>query len=86
MHDDALWLMHGVQGVTDDTAGSSESGFTFNDVMTMLIVDIFVYAVLAWYATNVRSCNVLVHMNMVYRCGVYVANICHTLARPAGLP
>ncbi|CAN0530043.1 unnamed protein product, partial [Ectocarpus sp. 8 AP-2014] len=32
---------------------SSESGFTFNDVITMLIVDVFVYAVLAWYATNV---------------------------------
>ncbi|CAM9259808.1 unnamed protein product [Ectocarpus sp. 4 AP-2014] len=40
-------------GVTSETAGSSESGFTFNDVITMLIVDVFVYAVLAWYATNV---------------------------------
>lgn len=42
------------QGVTNETAGSSETGFTFNDVITMLIIDIFVYAVLAWYATNVR--------------------------------
>ncbi|CAN0348380.1 unnamed protein product [Pylaiella littoralis] len=40
-------------GVTTETAGSSETGFTFNDVIFMLIVDIFVYAVLAWYATNV---------------------------------
>lgn len=44
-----------LQGVTSETAGSSESGFTFNNVITMLIVDIFVYAVLAWYATNVRN-------------------------------
>jgi len=43
------------QGVTSETAGSSETGFSFNDVIAMLIVDIFVYAVLAWYLTNVRS-------------------------------
>ncbi len=42
------------QGVTSETAGSSETGFAFNDVIAMLIVDVFVYAVLAWYATNVR--------------------------------
>lgn len=52
MHDyDALML----QGVTTETAGSSESGFTFNDVILMLILDIFIYGVIAWYATNVRN-------------------------------
>lgn len=44
-----------MQGVTNETAGSSESGFSFNDVMTMLILDVFIYAVLSWYATNVSG-------------------------------
>lgn len=43
------------QGVTSETAGSSDSGFTFNDVILMMFVDIIVYTVLAWYATNVRK-------------------------------
>ena len=46
----ALYL----QGVTRDTAGESEHGFTFHDVLIMFVVDIVVFSVLAWYAENVR--------------------------------
>ena len=55
------------QGVTSETAGSSETGFAFNDVIAMLIVDIFVYAVLAWYATNVRSAWTMADFFRTYR-------------------
>lgn len=41
------------QGVTVDTAGSSEDGFTFNDVLSMLVFDIVLYSFLAWYLGNV---------------------------------
>ncbi|CAN0021601.1 unnamed protein product [Pylaiella littoralis] len=41
------------EGVTPDTAGESEAGFTFNDVITMLFLDIIIYSSLAWYAGNV---------------------------------
>lgn len=43
------------QGVTADTAGESEDGFTFNDVISMLALDIIIYSVLAWYTGNVRE-------------------------------
>eukprot|EP00903_Cladosiphon_okamuranus_P008962 g8576.t1 len=41
------------EGVTADTAGESEDGFTFNDVISMLFLDIIIYSALAWYAGNV---------------------------------
>ncbi|CAM9216529.1 unnamed protein product, partial [Ectocarpus fasciculatus] len=41
------------EGVTADTAGRSEDGFTFNDVLGMLFLDIFVFSILAWYAGHV---------------------------------
>lgn len=41
------------QGVTIDTAGSSEDGFTFNDVLGMFVFDIVLYSFLAWYLGNV---------------------------------
>lgn len=43
------------QGVTADTAGESEDGFTFNDVLGMLFLDILIYSALAWYTGNVRE-------------------------------
>lgn len=43
------------QGVTADTAGQSENGFTFNNVLVMLFVDIIVFSLLAWYAGHVRK-------------------------------
>lgn len=49
-----LYPNHQLQGVTWDTAGQSEDGFTFNDVLGMLILDILIYSALAWYAGNVR--------------------------------
>lgn len=42
------------QGVTARTAGKSENGFTFNDVLGMLFLDIIVFSLMAWYAGNVR--------------------------------
>lgn len=45
-----------VQGITSDTADSSDGGLSFNDVIGMLLVDI-IYSFLAWYASNVsRQC------------------------------
>ncbi|CAM9958417.1 unnamed protein product, partial [Discosporangium mesarthrocarpum] len=41
------------EGVTAETSGQSESGFTFNDVVRMLFIDIFVFGVLSWYAGKV---------------------------------
>lgn len=41
------------QGVTADTAGESEDGFTFNDVLSMLFVDMLIFSALAWYAGHV---------------------------------
>ena len=41
--------------MTRDTAGQGEDGFTFNDVLGMLILDILIYSALAWYAGNVRE-------------------------------
>ncbi|CAM9263174.1 unnamed protein product [Hapterophycus canaliculatus] len=41
------------EGVTSDTAGQSENGFTFNDVLLMYFVDIIIYSILAWYAGHV---------------------------------
>ena len=41
--------------MTADTAGQSEDGFTFNDVLGMLILDILIYSALAWYAGNVSE-------------------------------
>lgn len=41
------------QGVTNETAGESENGFTFNDVLVMFVVDTIVFSILAWYAGNV---------------------------------
>ena len=41
--------------MTTDTAGESEDGFTFNDVLAMLFLDIIIYSALAWYAGNVRE-------------------------------
>jgi len=35
--------------VTSETAGTSEDGFTFNDVLGMLFLDIIIFGVLAWY-------------------------------------
>lgn len=43
------------QGVTADTAGQSENGFTFNDVLVMLFLDIIIFSFLAWYAGHVRK-------------------------------
>ncbi|CAN0443024.1 unnamed protein product, partial [Laminaria digitata] len=41
------------EGVTADTAGESEDGFTFNAVLGMLFLDILLSSPLAWYAGNV---------------------------------
>ncbi|CAN0116974.1 unnamed protein product, partial [Discosporangium mesarthrocarpum] len=41
------------EGVTAATAGQSESGFTFNDVIGMLFLDIILYSLLGWYAGQV---------------------------------
>ena len=41
--------------MTSDTAGESEDGFTFNDVLTMFIIDILIFSALAWYTGNVRG-------------------------------
>ncbi|CAM9405596.1 unnamed protein product, partial [Scytosiphon promiscuus] len=43
------------EGVTADTAGESEDGFTFNDVLGMLFFDIILYSILAWYAGHVSN-------------------------------
>lgn len=43
------------QGVTVDTAGQSENGFTFNDVLGMLFLDAIIFSFLAWYAGHVRN-------------------------------
>ncbi|CAM9541397.1 unnamed protein product [Ascophyllum nodosum] len=37
------------EGVTNETAATSEDGFTFNDVLGMFFLDIILFAVLAWY-------------------------------------
>lgn len=37
------------QGVTAETADTSENNFTFNNVLEMFIVDIILFTVLAWY-------------------------------------
>lgn len=42
-----------MQGVTPDTAGTSEDGFTFYDVLFMFVIDIVIYSILAWYLGNV---------------------------------
>lgn len=41
------------QGVTADTAASSEDGFTFNDVLGMLFLDILLFSALSWYVNKV---------------------------------
>ena len=69
------WIHH--QGVTSETAGSSETGFAFNDVIAMLIVDTFVYAVLAWYATNVRMVDCCVVLQTV----PMLVSVCVSLVR-----
>lgn len=51
-----IWTHPVTQGVTPDTAGVSEDGFTFNDVLGMLILDIIIYSALAWYLGNVSVC------------------------------
>lgn len=68
-----------MQGVTNETAGSSESGFSFNDVMAMLVLDIFIYAVLAWYATNVRNIPLLAHCFPGSDVIINNIQVCHTL-------
>lgn len=44
----------GLQGVTSETAGSSENDITFNDAIVMLFLDMIIFAALAWYAGKVR--------------------------------
>lgn len=46
--------------MTADTAGQSEDGFTFNDVLVMFLVDIVIYSILAWYAGHVGAAPVFV--------------------------
>lgn len=44
--------------MTTDTANESEDDFTFNDVISMLFIDMLIFSFLAWYFGNVRPVTV----------------------------
>lgn len=53
-----LSVHHGymeTQGVTQDTVDVSEDGFTFSDVLNMLILDMILFSILGWYLGNVSQ-------------------------------